>query len=391
VPSASILATIQKAPSGAIKSTALLRTLIVGGREIVIGALGQPMDQAFDRLHAAYFGNALLPWEVFAAAALQYFDTNAGSTTAQDAYFNAFTVIWGSILDAGRLDHAEHVWKRALEPAQCWEQAHPGQRIHKGTPYYFWAMTALLRGDLDRGYLLMHQAFEEDILTTGQQTPDTPGYAFVSLNYNKVEQAFRQWVVEQAAFFSDLITNYATTNQRAFTIEDVKRRFIDTPPSVDTVFLLTYTIARLRKIADLPGHVTSNPFAGQLQLNLLFDITLVIDTAIENKNQTQWQFIDHAEHLLTAAGQRLTNQQLRDINAQFKSSFDAALQSALDGTFTVQPNTTLARLQCDVALAYGLRNRGAHNLATAVAVRNNFLAVQQALFRVLCATIDYLY
>jgi len=171
----------------------------------------------------------------------------------------------------------------------------------------------------------------------------------------------------------------------------VKHRFIDTPPSVDTVFLLTYTIARLRKIAELPGHVTSNPFAGQLQLNLLFDVTLVIDTAIKNKNQTQWQFIDHAEHLLAAAGHPLTIQQLGDVNAQFKSNFDAALQSALDGSLTVQPNATLDRLQCDVALAYGLRNRGAHNLATAVTVRDRFHAVQEALFRVLCATIDYLY
>jgi hypothetical protein len=99
VPSASTLATIQKAPSGAIESTALLRTLIVGGREIVIGALGQPMDQAFDRLHAAYFGNAPLPWEEFVTAALQYFDTNAGAPTPQDAYFNAFTVIWQSVLE----------------------------------------------------------------------------------------------------------------------------------------------------------------------------------------------------------------------------------------------------------------------------------------------------
>ena len=369
----------------------MLRTLIIGGREIGINALGQPMDRAFDRLHAAYFGNAPFPWEDFTAAALQYFDTNAGAPTAHDAYFSTFTVIWQSIIDSGRLDNAEHIWKRALEPAQQWEQAHPGQPIHKGTPYYFWATTALLRGDLDRGYLLMHQGFEEDIRTSGQQTPDTPGYAFVSLNDKKVEQAFRQWVVEQVAFFSDLITNYAATYQRAFTFEDAKRRFIDTPPSVDTVFLLTYTIARLRKIAELPGHITSNAFAGQLQLNLLFDVTLVIDTAIKNKNQAQWQFIDHAERLLVAAGHQLTNQHLRDISAQFKSNFDAALQSALDGTLTVQPSATLDRLQCDVALAYGLRNRGAHNLTTAVTVRNRFHAVQGALFRVLCATIDYLY
>jgi len=369
----------------------LRRTIIISGREIVIEALGRSMDQAFDRLHAAYFGNAPLSWEEFTAAALQYFDKNTGPAAAHDAYFNAFTVIWQSIMDTGRLDHAEHIWKRAHQPVQQWEEAHPGQRVHKGTLYYFWAMTALLRGDLDQGYLLIHQAFEEDIRTSGQKTPDTPAYALVSLNYNKDNQAFRQWVIEQSTFFNELIMNYATTNQRPLTIEDVKRRFIDTPPNVETVSLLTYTIARLKKIGELRAHITSNPFAGQLQLNLLFDVTLVIDTAIKNKNQTQWQFIDHAEHLLAAAGHRLTKQQLGDINEQFKSNFDAALQSALDGALTVQPNTTLDRMQCDVALAYGLRNRGAHNLETAQTIRNCFPAVQQALFRVLCATIDYLY
>ncbi|HWY20364.1 MAG TPA: hypothetical protein VNX26_04035 [Candidatus Acidoferrum sp.] len=349
------------------------------------------MDQAFDRLHAAYFGNTPLPWEEFRAAALQYFDLNAGAAGAHDAYFNAFTVIWQSVMDTGRLDHAEHIWKRALQPAQEWEQAHQGKRLHKGTPYYFWAMTVLLRGDLDQGYLLMHQGVEEDILTSGQKTPDTPGYALVSLNFNKVEQAFRQWVVEQAAFLNDLIKNYTKTYQRILTIEDVKRRFIDTPPSVDAVFLLTYSVARLRKIAGLPDHVTSNPFAGQLQLNLLFDVTLVIDAAIKTKNQSQWKFIDHAEYLLAAASHQLTSQQLGEINRQFKDNFDTLLQAALDGTLMVQPNTTLDRLQCDVSLAYGLRNRGAHNLDTALTIRNRFQAVQEALFRVLCATIDYLY
>ncbi len=252
-------------------------------------------------------------------------------------------------------------------------------------------MTALLRGDLDHGYLLMHQGVEEDIRTSGQQTPDTPGYAFVTLNFNKIQQAFRQWVVEQAAFFNDLITNHATTYHRALTIEDVKRRFIDIPSSLETVFLLTYTIDRLRKIARLPDHATSSPFAGQLQLNLLFDVTLVIDTAIKMKNAHQWQFIHHAEHLLLRGGHQLTNQQLGAINSQFENNFDGTLQTALDGTLVVAPNTTLDRLQCDVALAYGLRNRGAHNLETALTIRNRFRDVQQALFHVLFATIDYLY
>lgn len=45
---------------------------------------------------------------------------------------------------------------------------------------------------------------------------------------------------------------------RPLTIEDVKRRFIDTPPSPETVFLLTYTVARLKGIVGLPGHALNN-------------------------------------------------------------------------------------------------------------------------------------
>jgi hypothetical protein len=63
-------------------------------------------------------------------------------------------------------------------------------------------MTVLLRGDLDHGYLLIHQAVLEDIETSGQPRPNTPGYALVSLDYNRVEQAFRQWVMAQAEFLA---------------------------------------------------------------------------------------------------------------------------------------------------------------------------------------------
>jgi hypothetical protein len=374
-----------------LKRTLIIGGGIIGGHEITCDSLGQPMDHEFDRLYAAYFGNAHLPEEEFTAAVLQYFDSKAGNRTAHDEYFNCFTVIWKKLLNSGKLDQAEHVWEQALQPAQQWEEAHRGQQIHKGTAYYFWGMTALLRGDTDHGYLLMHQAVEEDIRTSGRQLPPTPAYALVSLNHKEVHQFFRQWVVDQASFLNDLIQNYNRTHQRALTVDDVKRRFIDTPPSVETVFLLTYTIARLRKIAGLPNHVTSNPFAGQLQLNLLFDVTLVIDAAIKAKNAPRWRFIDHAEHLLTAAGHQLTNQQLGDINGQFENDFEATLQAALDGTLIVQPNSALDRLQCDVALGYGLRNHGAHNIETPPTVWNHFRTVQEALFRVLCAAIDHLY
>ena len=367
------------------------RTLIIGGREFSIAALGSPIDQAFERLHAAYFGNASFTWDEFATAAFRYFEDNPEVAAAHDSYFNNFTIIWNSLIGAGKLHEAEHIWELALKPAQQWEQSHPGQRLHKGTPYYFWAMTALLRGDTDHGYLLIHQSLDEDIRTSGQQMPKTPGYALVSLNFEEVNQAFRQWVLEQAEFLNGFIENYVATYQRRLTIREVRRRFFDAPPSLDTIFLFTYTIARLRRITALPDYAVNNAFAGQLQINLLFDITLVIDQVIRSRNNAQWKFVHHAEHLLRTAGHALTNEQLRDVNGQFEGNFEAALQGALTGTLTVHSNVILDRLQCDVALAYGMRNRGAHKVESTPAVWQEFPSVQQALFRVLCAAIDYLY
>src|SRR5258708_5481209 len=78
------------------------RTLLLGGRAIIIEALGQPLDQSFDRFFAAYFGNTPLPWEAFAATAMRYFDTTLGNWEAHNAYFNNFTIVWRTLLGSGR-------------------------------------------------------------------------------------------------------------------------------------------------------------------------------------------------------------------------------------------------------------------------------------------------
>jgi hypothetical protein len=269
-------------------------------------------------------------------------------------------------------------------------------------------MTSLLYGDIDRGYLLSHQAFQEDVNTSGQQIPDTPGYALISLNYTKDNQAFRQWVADQAVFLDVFITNYSATHHRTLTLADVRRRFLDAPPSPDAVFLFTYTLARLMNVARLPSTATTNQFAGQVEINLLFDITLVVEEAIKDKNPTKLQssgkkltFVHQGDYLLDVAGHSLSildaachpidRPRLRAINRLFDDDFDAALLAALNGTLAVPSNTTLDRFQCDVALAYGIRNHAAHNTDTVPTIWNRFPEVQQSLFRVLLATIDYLY
>jgi len=385
----------------------MTHAFLLNGREIKLEALSPQLDATFEKLHAAYYGNTPMSWDELAAAASQFFDDNIGNWGAHDAYFNNFTVIWRDLLANDRHTTAERLWSQALQPAWQWEQTR-SQRLHKGTPYYFWAMTSLLHGDIDRGYLLSHQALQEDVDSSGQQTPDTPGYALISLNYTKDNQAFRQWVTDQAAYLNGFLTDYNNTHHRTLKLEDVKRRFLDQPPSTETVFLFTYTLARFMNIARLPKTATTNQFAGQLEINLLFDLTLVIEEAIKEKNPAKRQannkkltFVHQGDYLLTSAGHPLhivdeagdpvAGPALRCTNKLFDDDFDAALLAALDGTLAVPPNAALNRLQSDVELAYGIRNHASHNADSSPVIWNRFGEVQQALFRVFFAAIEHLY
>jgi hypothetical protein len=364
---------------------------MISGEQIVLSVLGPPLEPLFERFYQDYFSGQRLPWEELATAASEYFDHHPDDSVAHDAYFNNFVSLWQRMMMGQLYVDAERVWEEALQPALDWEEDNPCERIHKGTPYYFWAMTVIMRRDMDRGYLLSHKALHEDIATSGQAQPNTPGYALVSLDDQRLEQAFRPWVVHQAQYVEDRINAYNAIHHRHLTLANIRQRFLTQPPSVDTLFLFTYTLARLMNVTDAPTHTRNNAFAGQMEINILFDLTLVIDASIKMKNPGEWMFSRHVEHLLAAAGAPLTQHQLQnEINGAFKLRFDLTIQAALDGALTI-PSTALSWLQCDIALAYGIRNFGAHNTGAAPSIYERFEEVQQALFNVLFATIEHLY
>lgn len=380
------------------------RTVHINGVDITTGALGQPMDDAFDQLYAAFFGRKLPSVDdEFNTATFQYFDSyinNINSPAAHDHYFMCFSPIWNALLALGKLGMAERLWELAYEPVQQWEQDHPGELIDKGYLCYMWGGTTLLNGNLDRGYLLIHQAVVEDSRTSQHPNPPTPSYALVSLDDEKPDQAFRDWVTEQRIFLEGFVRDYAVTHHRSLTIDDVKRKFLKQPLDYDAVFLLTFTVARLCGISGLASQAKRNPFAGQIQLDLLFDLLLVIETAIRNVNPIKKKkgkngkistltFYDQALFLLRKAGYP-HEKHVADVHRQFKNNLQAAIQDALDGT--LQANSVrLDQLQCDVHLSYELRNRRAHDIATVPAIWNNFDRVQRAVFRSFCATVDFLY
>ena len=112
----------------------------------------------------------------FRAAAFDYFDGHLAAHTNPDTYFN-----WIGQMALPRpgtpLAHTG-LWEWAMRIAHEWE-ASRGEHVHKGSGYYFAGIRDIALGDLDRGFLYMHQAAVEDIYPDRDRLPDSPAGWFL--------------------------------------------------------------------------------------------------------------------------------------------------------------------------------------------------------------------
>lgn len=362
--------------------------IVVAGQTLPLQRLTPEMDQAFIDLYGAFFGASVIDWTKFEAVAARFFAGSNIGPQHHDSFFNNFATVWHRWLQSGQLAQAEELWELALRPAFAWEAGGLGRRVHKGTPYYFWGMTAILRGDLDKGYALMHQAVEEDVLTHSQESPDTPAFAFATLNAIKPDQAFRGWLLEQAQYLSSLLDRYRQTTGRSLDFNGFQQRFLAKGTNRDASFLLAHAIARLMKIGTIPEYARDSHFASQLQVQVLFDVTLVIDAAIRPHNQPEWKFIEHATLLAQRANLGLSESQLGEVNRLFEGDFAGSLNGFLDERITLTDGLVPKDLARDVCVTYGLRNYGAHHVESATTLPRRFAEGVQRVFNVLFLCVE---
>ncbi len=371
----------------------MLRPLsfILGGQRFQIGSLDPAIDAAFISLHAAFLTSASHSWHSFASDAHAYLSKTGVGVDEHDQFFNNFTIPWRHYLTSSRFDRAEEIWEMAIGLAWDWERVNSNRTIHKGTPYYFWGMTVILRGDLDRGYGLMHQALEEDVRATGQTFPDTPALALATLNSEKLDQFFRPWVHAKAALASRFLNTYQSTHARHLDFSGLNSRFLQHPPSSHAVYSLSYVLGRLVKFAGAPQPVFENDFAAQLHMDLLFRLALVVDAAIKAKNASASKFIEHAEFLSASAGLGLSRADLQDVNTRCYSDFETALTELVSGTFCLPRGATISGLDRDLSVTYACRNYAAHNVGPIAVVRRRASDVQQCVFNTLFLVVETLY
>ena len=218
----------------------------IGEKIFQIEDLGESMNSQFLRLHESHFSGRDFDRTKFKKEALDFFDHNDGNYHAHDGFFNNFTIIWRSFLNQGCFKNAEYRWDFALNIAYEWENKNQNKRIHKGTPYYFWGVTCILNGDLEKGFLLMHQALEEDKKTHQTKTPKTPAYSFVTLDYENQNQFFRPKVREIAEFLKENLDSYRSSRGGTLTLSGFKSKFLEESTLQEVVFyfILNYSVLK---------------------------------------------------------------------------------------------------------------------------------------------------
>jgi hypothetical protein len=305
--------------------------------------------------------------------------------------FNNLTPIWNQLLANDQHSLAQHLWQTILRHAKQWERAR-NSRIHKGSIFYYWGGTAVMAGDLDKGFFLMHSAYEEDRLTYEQDRPSTPAAKFVALDFESGDQLFRPHALMLGDYLDDLLKSYRLEALSHLKKEQIRVAFLEGVVDLSITFAFTHALSRLHALRSFSYYVQPSDFSHNYLLNLLFDMVIVIDAALKEKVPHLDNYSELMGHLSQSANLPLSISELQqEINPEAKSDFGNTIFDLLDRVFRLSSGRKMSRIECDLAISYCIRNRAAHNIASAPIITPRFEHVLQSVMNVLFLSIDTYY
>lgn len=373
---------------------------LIAGRYISIKDLrNKEMMKAFEDLYTAHFGFQGINFERFRENSLRFFDICEKRKKKYEfhrRFFVNFTNLWQYFMSSGNIEKAKWIWEFALKLAYEWEKNN-NKRIHKGTPYYFYAVTNIIAGDIPNGFLLMHQAFREDQETDKIDFPKTPAYSFITLDYENIHQYFLPKVREIAFFLDDRIKEYINNRESNLNLDDFKQKFLknkESPLIIDVVYYFVYSLFQLNKLFNIGKEVTENKFASMLEADIMFNLCVVLDKIIAYKNP------DNSEKINKKGGKKylylkdqigyLFNKKINFIDRVAtdvkKNGFDKALEKLLSSQFK-----NFKFIEEDFAISYICRNYRAHNIKGESLIYKNFKDIIQRILNSIFYSVEKLY
>jgi len=359
--------------------------------------------KALRDLYITYLESQRINLERFREKIFRFFDfceTKIEKYSLHDKFFTYIAHIWRHmIIYLEKINQARSFWDSVLGLVYEWEKNNK-KRIHKGTPYYFYGVTNIIADDISSGFLLMHQAFREDRITTQEieqkdfPDPKTPAYSFITLNYENINQYYQPKVIEIASFLSDKIKDYVSKRGSNLTLEDFKNKFLEKKERtliIDIVYYFIYSLFQLNKLFNMRNEVTENKFASMLEANIIFDLCLVLDKTIAYKNPDNESLYlrDQIRFLCDKNNVNLVFNKIKNFgsNEVKISGFDTALEKLLNS----QSHNIKTLLEEDFAVSHICRNYGAHNLRNESLIYKRFKDIIQRILNSIFYSVEKLH
>lgn len=209
---------------------------------------------------------------------LRVLEQNASSPGFAHRFFEAFTPIDNiRFFPSGQYSLSEKMWTILIQFAKELDSTRQDgelPKIQKGTAYYFAAVSNLLMGNIDKAFMLMHAAYEEDAKTYGERPiSESPAYAFVSLDVDNRNQYLHGYVKVVSDYLSNRITASNTLINHAYDLQRFRDDFIE-KSSFDPMSRLwfLYTTAKLENVNGFRKLVHGSEFTSLFLNGVLFDL-----------------------------------------------------------------------------------------------------------------------
>jgi hypothetical protein len=330
----------------------------------------------------------------FIDKSLAFFTQNS-NIDDHDKYFENFTPLWNLLLGQGSFLFAEQLWQIAVASAKRWDSQHETTKVHKGAAYYFWGVTCILKEDLEKGFLLMHQALEEDKTNINIcKLQNTPAYSFVTLNYAEQNQYFRNKVLEVWKFLEMKLKNYETTRNGLLTSDKFNSVFLKNLELTDQAFLFVFELFHTKKLLSENGQgLTQNVYGSMVMVQSIFTFSLIIDNIIKhkytNREPHEQGFLNLLGFLSKNAKLNLDESKLRKLGNKFTNDFECTLDQLIKSRSVFK--TKLQPIEEDIAICYGFRNSSAHKIKNRPYIDSNFNRIVDRLFNVFFLAVEKLY
>jgi hypothetical protein len=333
-------------------------------------------------IHNANLKVPMIIPEGFESASLRCLRENASDPARIDSYFSSWTSLWRFYLKLGMMKNAQEVWDFALEITDSVEKG--SAKIHKGTPYYFYAVTLVLGGDIDRGFMMMHAAVEEDKRSFGKGYKNAPAYAFVTLNFEKRDQFFGNWVRSIAESIESVLFDYNQRRAPTLSMSDFRAKFLKDDSLLDVVLLFVYTISKIRHSnqEDIP-RIPETDFSSLYEARSMLNLCLILEEVMKNrcKLKNNATFAPCLEKLSKQKRLVLVGE-TSALNGRFVKNRWKTLEDLLNGNYVLSNGKQVAAqsVECDLAVAYGLRNFAAHSIKQQKWIHDNISSILISLF-----------